>query len=82
MAGHSAALGFHHVSAKRTGGKKMSLEISFSFHNAETTETLSPGVLVGDTHDRCLVSAHLHKGPSQRQALTYPARTFKEMPEK
>lgn len=50
IVGHSAALGSRHISAGRTGGKKIFLESSFSFENAESNKTHSTGVLVSDIY--------------------------------
>lgn len=50
IAEHGAALGSRHISAGRTGGKKIFLESSFSFANAESNETRSTGALASDTH--------------------------------
>lgn len=50
IVGHSAALGFHHISAGRTEGKKIFLESRFSFENAESNKTRSTGVLVSDIY--------------------------------
>lgn len=50
IVGHRAALGSRHISAERTRGKKIFLESSFSFANAESNETLSTGALASDTH--------------------------------
>lgn len=69
IVGHSAALGSRHISAGRTGGRKIFLESSSSFENAESNETRSTGVLVSDTHWRCSLTAHLPKCPLQKQAF-------------